>query len=69
MARLVRDSEAFGGSAEDDEDITFQETDYVEDGGTVKRNPGLVTRQVTHALVLHFLKKILGATSILFWGN
>ena len=43
MARIVRDSEAFGGVG-DDEDVTFMETDEVEDGGTVKRNPRLVTR-------------------------
>ena len=45
MARIVRDSEAFGGVGDDD-DATFMETEDSEDAGTVKRNPRLVTRKV-----------------------
>ena len=45
MARIVRDSEAFGGVGDDD-DVTFMETEDSEDAGTVKRNPRLVTRKV-----------------------
>ena len=44
MARIVRDSEAFGGVGDDD--VTFMETEDSEDAGTVKRNPRLVTRKV-----------------------
>ena len=47
MARIVRDSEAFGGAGVgNDDDVTFMEADEVEDGGTVKRNPRLITREV-----------------------
>ena len=45
MARIVRDSEAFGGVGDND-DVTFMETENSEDAGTVKRNPRLVTRKV-----------------------
>lgn len=56
MARIVRDSEAFGGGVGDDEDedVTFMETDEVEDGGTVKRNPRMVTRKVKNFQIPYY---------------
>ena len=49
MARIVRNSEAFGGAESDD--VTFMETDEAEEGGTVKRNPRLITRGVKNVRV------------------
>lgn len=66
MARIVRDSEAFGGGVGDDEDedVTFMETDEVEDGGTVKRNPRMVTRKVFRFRIIH--KAILKLISLFY---